>query len=45
MSEYIDDDGTHYGYCNTCGEEAALFSECCIDGEVVQYDDDTVEVL
>lgn len=40
MSEYIDEDGTHYGYCNDCGEEAPLDSECCINGEVVQYDDD-----
>lgn len=40
MSDYIDAYGTHYGYCNDCGEEAPLGSECCPSGEVVQYDDD-----
>lgn len=39
MSEYIDELGNHYGYCNACGEEALIDSECCIDGEIVQYDD------
>ena len=36
----LDEYGTHYGYCNSCGEEAILGSECCDDGEVFPYDDD-----
>ena len=27
------------GFCNACGEEAELDSECCDDGEVWPYDD------
>lgn len=34
------DDGIQYGYCNACGEEAPLDTECCEEGEVVPYDDD-----
>lgn len=26
------------GFCNSCGEEAELDSECCDDGEVWPYD-------
>lgn len=38
---YVDEYGTHYGYCNSCGEEAELYAgECCEDGEIVHYDDD-----
>lgn len=44
MDTYISEDGTHWGYCNGCGEEAPLDTECCIDGEVVQYDDDEAEL-
>jgi len=43
MSEnhYVDENGTHYGWCNSCGEEAELFAgECCEDGEIEPYDDD-----
>lgn len=40
MSDYVDEYGKHHGYCNDCGEEAALDSECCDTGEVVPYDDD-----
>lgn len=32
------------GYCNACGEEAELDSECCDSGEVVPYDDDPEEL-
>lgn len=37
---YIDEFGTHVGYCNSCGEEVELDTDCCEDGEVVMYDDD-----
>ncbi len=39
---YIDEWGTHYGYCNGCGEEVQLDQNCddCTDGETVPYDDD-----
>lgn len=39
---YVDEWGTHYGYCNGCGEESELWIECptCEEGEVVPYDDD-----
>lgn len=37
---YIDVFGTHVGLCNSCGEEAELYTECCEDGEVEMYDDD-----
>ena len=37
---YVDEYGTHYGFCNSCGEEQVLGGECCPDGEVVPYDDD-----
>lgn len=43
MATYRDDWGNHLGYCNSCGEEAMLGTECCDDGEVVQYDDDEQE--
>jgi hypothetical protein len=33
----LDDLGHEMGYCNSCGEEAELDSECCEDGEVVEY--------
>lgn len=39
MTLYVDEYGTRLGYCNACGEEAELYSECCDDGEVVEYDD------
>ena len=33
------------GWCNACGEEAPMGTECCDDGEVVEYDeyDETME--
>lgn len=34
----VDDDGSEYGWCNSCGEEALASSDCCDDGEVVPYD-------
>jgi hypothetical protein len=42
---YVDEiTGDHYGYCNSCGEEASLYTETCDNGcdggEVVPYDDD-----
>lgn len=39
-SQYLDEWGHHLGYCNDCGEEAEIGQECCVDGEVVPYDDD-----
>lgn len=36
----IDDLGEELGYCNSCGEEAEMYSECCEDGEVVAHDDE-----
>ena len=38
---YLDVWSHHYGYCNACGEEAEIDTECCEDGEVVFYDDDS----
>jgi len=35
-----DEWATEYGYCNSCGEEAEMFTECCEDGEVVEYADE-----
>lgn len=43
MAVYRDEYGAHYGYCNDCGEEAVMYTECCDDGEVVQYEDDEEE--
>lgn len=43
MTRYFDELGHHLGYCNDCGEEVEMGSDCCDDGEVVQYDDDEVE--
>lgn len=40
MAEYRDEWGNWYGYCNACGEEVLMDTECCDDGEVVPYDDD-----
>lgn len=37
----LDEAGKEYGYCNSCGEEAELDSECCEDGEVVEYEEGT----
>lgn len=40
---YIDEWGTHIGYCNACDEEQDLArTDCayCDEGEVVPYDDD-----
>jgi hypothetical protein len=34
----VDEWGREVGYCNACGEEALMDSECCEDGEVVEYD-------
>jgi len=39
-SPYIDEWGVHLGYCNHCGEEGDLHSQCCAEGEMVPYDDD-----
>lgn len=36
MSE--DEYGREMGYCNSCGEEALMDTECCDDGEVVADD-------
>lgn len=44
MSKYRGPAGIHYGWCNDCGEEAPMDTECCETGEVVQYDDDTEEL-
>lgn len=27
-----------WGWCNSCGEEALLDTECCEDGEVIPCD-------
>lgn len=35
-----DEWGRRLGWCNSCGEEAPLDTDCCEDGEVVPYDDD-----
>lgn len=43
MTRYFDEWGHHFGFCNDCGEEAPMGSECCDEGEVVQYEDDEVE--
>lgn len=43
MTSYLDEWGRHYGYCNACGEEAPLDGECCVSGEVVQFEDDEDE--
>lgn len=39
----VDDFGRHVGWCNACGEEALLDSDCCDDGEVVPYSDEECE--
>jgi hypothetical protein len=31
----IDEHGNAWGECNSCGDEAAAYGECCDDGEVV----------
>jgi hypothetical protein len=31
----VDEWGTQWGYCNSCGEECRADDECCDDGEVV----------
>lgn len=28
-------DHEEWGHCNSCGEEAPLYGECCEDGEIV----------
>jgi len=38
--KFHDEWGNRVGYCNACGEEALLDSQCCEEGEVVAYDDD-----
>lgn len=48
MPSYIDDDGVHIGYCNSCDEEGDVHLDCqnpdCDgDGEMVYYDDDDDE--
>lgn len=35
----LDEYGQPFGCCNSCGEEAPAYVECCDDGEVVPYDD------
>ncbi|GAA1337242.1 hypothetical protein [Arthrobacter roseus] len=30
----LDELGNPYGHCNSCGEEAPAYIECCDDGEV-----------
>jgi len=44
MPTYQDEYGRRLGYCNACGNEALLDTECCEDGEVVLYDDDSEEL-
>ena len=39
MAKYVDEFGRPLGFCNSCGEEVLLDSECCDDGEVWPYDD------
>jgi hypothetical protein len=35
----IDEDtGDRFGHCNSFGEEAREFDDCCDDGEVVPYE-------
>lgn len=34
----LDENGIAWGHCNSCGEEAPAYSECCDDGEVVSGD-------
>lgn len=34
----VDELGQEFGYCNSCGEEANAYMECCDDGEVVPFD-------
>jgi thymidine kinase len=38
-TDYRDDWGNVMAYCNSCGEEAEEYTECCDDGEVVHHDD------
>lgn len=33
----LDESGNAYGHCNSCGEEAEAYSECCDDGEIEPY--------
>ena len=35
---YVDEFGSEYGYCNSCGEECPTSDLCCEDGEVVPSD-------
>lgn len=35
----FDEYGIEMGFCNSCGEESRLDSECCENGEVWPYDD------
>lgn len=37
---YVDEWDRHYGYCDACGENAELGTECCDDGAVVPHEDD-----
>ncbi len=39
MVRYVDESGEFLGYCNSCGEEAELYGECCDDGEIEEYED------
>lgn len=34
-----DERDENYGYCNACGEEQWLGSDCCDDGEWVPFDE------
>ena len=40
MSDRRDEWGRELGWCNSCGEETLLDTECCDDGEVVPYEDE-----
>lgn len=44
MNPYVDEFGTHIGYCNACDTEGELDQDClnefCEGGEIVPYDDD-----
>ena len=40
---FVDENGHEWGWCNSCGDEAPANTTCCIDGEVVPYDDEDGE--
>jgi hypothetical protein len=40
MTVTRDEYGRQVGYCNACGEETLLYTECCDTGEVVPMDEE-----